>query len=159
MIHKIKRFWTKLVWAYKHVRLSLKTERWDAGYLHDYMIFFLNELKADIEEFEYFSDEQKDEMLKSLNLALKLLIKTNNRYDKFYNLHCMKWGEPKFEFGPLLNGAKEVTIKRRNVKTEEDKKQCDIEFSEAVEKDYRMHDRDFGIALKIIQKYSPTWWT
>lgn len=158
-MRKLRRLCFKITWAWKHVLLSFKTEPWDSGYLHEYLIFFLEELKHDLTTCTFIEEKSKQESLKSLKLALKLLYKTKDEYHKFADLLDLKWGEPRLEFGELFNGCKKINIVRRNVKTEKDEELFNKEFKEAVNRDYRMEERDFKKALLIIAKYKGYWWT
>lgn len=143
--------------SYDYAKFGWSNEDYDHNFLLKHIEFKLKRLQKVISNGHHVPDKSTDQ---SIRICIKLINKLSFKdYSYFTDIHYAKWGQPEVKFIKQNDSNYSVMeITHENAKTEQERNQQSIEFTEAYKKDDRQRQRDTKLLFNIMSKYIELWW-
>jgi len=144
--------------SYDYAKFGWSNEDYDHNYLLKHIEFKLKRLQHAIVNGYHVPHKQTDQ---SIRICLKLLNKLAFKdYSYFIDQHYAKWGQPEIKFISESDkpGYSRMEFEHEKARTDDEKEQQRIEFSEAYKRDDKQRKRDLKLLFNIMSKYIDMWW-
>lgn len=166
-IWSIRRFIKKIRNVIRWLPTIWKDEDWDDFYIFEVLKVKLKHQSEYIKKRDYHVGALYESQRMETCIRLIEKIQSEEYTIEYHNEFVKKWGEAKWSFVPLskemqektnCKGCSELIISYPNVKSPQDKIDCDKEMFDGIKKGQDKHERARKLLFRILDKHIFNWW-